>query len=95
MVTLCGSLRVIVSTINQESLGSLSNTGSFCLYGKMARSSLAEPLRIVLETVLNRVDPCSAVFGMAGSRLLGTVMAHFLMVPGAMMIAWIARVIPS
>jgi hypothetical protein len=37
----------------------------------------------------------AAVFGMAGSRLLGTVMAHFLMVPGAMMIAWIARVIPS
>lgn len=37
----------------------------------------------------------AAVFGMAGSRLLGTVMAHFLMIPGAQMIAWIARVIPA
>jgi len=37
----------------------------------------------------------AAVFGMAGSRLLGTVMAHFLMVPGAIMIAKIARVIPA
>jgi hypothetical protein len=32
---------------------------------------------------------------MAGSRLLGTVMAHFLMVPGAQLIAWIARIIPA
>lgn len=37
----------------------------------------------------------AAVFGMAGSRLLGTVLAHFLMIPGAKMIAWIARVIPA
>ncbi len=37
----------------------------------------------------------AAVFGMAGSRLLGTVMAHFLMVPGAQLIAWIARIIPA
>jgi hypothetical protein len=37
----------------------------------------------------------AAVFGMAGSRLLGTVLAHFLMIPGAHMIAWIARVIPA
>ena len=37
----------------------------------------------------------AAVFGMAGSRLLGTVLAHFLMIPGAQMIAWIARIIPA
>lgn len=37
----------------------------------------------------------AAVFGMAGSRLLGTVMAHFLMIPGAQVIAWIARIIPA
>lgn len=37
----------------------------------------------------------AAVFGMAGSRLLGTVLAHFLMIPGAHMIAWIARIIPA
>jgi len=37
----------------------------------------------------------AAVFGMAGSRLLGTVMAHFLMIPGAQLIAWIARIIPA
>lgn len=37
----------------------------------------------------------AAVFGMAGSRLLGTVLAHFLMIPGAQLIAWIARIIPT
>ena len=37
----------------------------------------------------------AAVFGMAGSRLLGTVLAHFLMIPGAQMIAWTARIIPA
>ena len=37
----------------------------------------------------------AAVFGMAGSRLLGTVMAQALMVPGAHVIAWIARHIPA
>lgn len=37
----------------------------------------------------------AAVFGMAGSRVLGTVLAHFIMIPGAHMIAWIARIIPE
>ena len=37
----------------------------------------------------------AAVFGMAGSRLLGTVMAQALMVPGAYAIVWIARILPA
>ena len=37
----------------------------------------------------------AAVFGMAGSRLLGTVMAQFLLVQGAHIIVWIARILPA
>lgn len=37
----------------------------------------------------------AAVVGMAASRLLGTVLSHFLLVPGAKMIAWVAHVIPD
>ncbi|MBB5350152.1 hypothetical protein HNR46_000373 [Haloferula luteola] len=37
----------------------------------------------------------SAVFGMALSRLLGTLLSHLLLVPGAQLIASIARLIPG
>ncbi|MCU0795461.1 MAG: lipid II flippase Amj family protein [Akkermansiaceae bacterium] len=37
----------------------------------------------------------AAVVGMAASRLLGTVLSHFLLIPGAKMIAWVAHVIPD
>ncbi len=36
----------------------------------------------------------AAVFGMAVSRLLGTCLAHLLLVPGARLIAWLAQIIP-
>ena len=36
-----------------------------------------------------------AVIGMGVSRLIGTLLAHFLLIPGAHLIAWIARILPG
>ena len=37
----------------------------------------------------------AAVVGMAASRLVGTILSHFLLIPGAQLIAWVARIIPD
>jgi len=58
-------------------------------------------------TLFAFIDPClsyvsdgdaklrAVISGMAGSRLPDTVFAQVLMVPGAQLIVWIARIIPS